>query len=340
MDIMQNLAKLKKKSSAQNTTDSYDYAWQIWGNFVEWAKIHSASQPQLANINKDDPTVEDVEIFVTWMQGYARGGKGYAPATIHARIAGLTHKLQKLHPNKTPVTSSPAIKDVVRGAKREAADAGHKQRKMKAILPDTLEKMLAAGRVRYGTDSLMTCRNEAILTLGWNLGARCSEIVSLTRNNTTPIIEDGIRIGYRFHWLKSKADKECEGLTKSIGTTNLFDPVARLEAWLEASQTPPSVNDSAWPLFRGVGSYNSVLSQPLHHKTVLVLVRKYLTLASIDPAGFGSHSLRAGVVTYLASQGYTALDIKKVTGHKSIDTVAGYVRDTGRDAIEIMKTGS
>ena len=129
-------------------------------------------------------------------------------------------------------------------------------------------------------------------------------------------------------------------MTKSIGTGNLFDPVARLEAWLEASQTPPSVNDSDWPLYRGVGSYNSIHTKSLHEKRILVLVRKYLSLAHIDPTGYGSHSLRAGVVTYLASQGYTALDIKKVTGHKSIDTVAGYVRDTGHDAIDIMRTGT
>ena len=336
MDILQDIANLEEQSCAKNTTESYGFAWTIWGNFVEWAGIHSTS----LGVDKHNPTVEHVQAFVVWMQKYARGGKGYAPATVRARIAGLASKLRDLHPDQPLVTDHPSVKRVMKGVKRSAAKAGHKQKKMKAIMPDMLEKMLAAGRREYGTDSILTIRNESLLTLGWNCGARCSEIVSLTRNNVTPILEDGLRIGYRLHWLSSKADKDCEGMTKSIGTGNLFDPVARLEAWLEASQTPPGVNDSDWPLYRGVGSYNSIHTKSLHEKTILVLVRKYLSLAHIDPTGYGSHSLRAGVVTYLASQGYTALDIKKVTGHKSIDTVAGYVRDTGHDAIDIMRTGT
>ena len=337
MDLLQEIALLEDESSAKNTQDSYEYAWTIWGNFVEWGKTHSAS---LADLDPENPTVEQVQAFVLWMQKYARGGKGYAPATIKARIAGLASKLQELHPDEIPVTSNPAVKKIIKGVKRTAAKAGHKQRKMKAILPTTLEKMLAAGRIRYGADSLITVRNEALLTLGWNLGARCSELVSLTRNNVQPIIKGGARVGYKFHWLSSKADKECEGMDKFIGVDNPFDPVARLEAWLEASQTKPSVNDSNWPLFRGVGTYNSIHNKPLHEKTILVLVRRYLSLAGIDPVGYGSHSLRAGVVTHLASEGYTALEIQAITGHKSAETVAGYVRRTGRDAIEIMKTGS
>jgi integrase len=336
MDILQDIANLEEQSCAQNTTDSYEFAWKIWGDFVEWAGIHSTT----LGVSRNNPTVEHVQAFVVWMQKYARGGKGYAPATVRARIAGLASKLREIHPDQPLVTDHPSVKRVLKGVKRSAAKSGVQQRKMKAILPDTLERMLAAGRVRYGTDSILTIRNESLLTLGWNLGARCSELVSLTRNNTTPILEDGLRIGYRFHWLSSKADKDCEGMSKSIGTANLFDPVARLEAWLEASQTPPSVSDALWPLYRAVGTHNSIHSKSLSEKSILVLVRRYLSLAGIDPAGYGSHSLRAGVVTYLASQGYTALDIKKVTGHKSIDTVAGYVRDTGHDAIDIMRTGT
>ena len=330
MDLMQELAKLDEKSCAQNTTDSYEFAWKIWGDFVEWAGLH-ATPPR--EIDKEDPTVDDVRIYVLWMQRIARGGQGYKPATMKARVAGLTARLQKLHPHKMPVSSHPAVKTSMKAAVNEQkVDQGVTTRKMAAITPDILKAMLAAGRKRWGTDSLLTIRNEALLTVGWSLGARASEIVSLERRYCEAVVQADELKAFKFTWPKAKAKDAA--MKKVLGAGELFDPVSKLQLWLDASRAPLGVNDMRWPVFRAVSTYNRDSGKKMTTRAILVLVRSYLTLAGYDAKSFGAHSLRSGIVTTLARRGLSVDKIMNVTKHQAADTVIGYIRATGRDEIE------
>ena len=49
--------------------------------------------------------------------------------------------------------------------------------------------------------------------------------------------------------------------------------------------------------------------------------------AGLDPGRFAGHSLRAGFVTEAARQGADVWKIQQVSRHKSMQVLAGYVRD-------------
>jgi hypothetical protein len=49
--------------------------------------------------------------------------------------------------------------------------------------------------------------------------------------------------------------------------------------------------------------------------------------ASLDPALFAGHSLRAGFLTSAAGAGPSVFKMMEVSRHRSMETVRGYVRD-------------
>ena len=61
-------------------------------------------------------------------------------------------------------------------------------------------------------------------------------------------------------------------------------------------------------------------------QTVALRVKHAAERADLDPAEYSGHSLRAGLVTEAALNGATETNIMRQTGHKSHDTVRGYVR--------------
>jgi integrase len=52
-----------------------------------------------------------------------------------------------------------------------------------------------------------------------------------------------------------------------------------------------------------------------------------LFLAGLDASTFSGHSLRAGFLTSAAAKGASIFKMMDQSGHKSVDTLRGYVRD-------------
>ena len=55
-------------------------------------------------------------------------------------------------------------------------------------------------------------------------------------------------------------------------------------------------------------------------------IKRAARLAGLQDRGFSGHSLRAGLATQAALNGHTVADIARQTGHRSLDTVLGYIR--------------
>ena len=55
-------------------------------------------------------------------------------------------------------------------------------------------------------------------------------------------------------------------------------------------------------------------------------IKRAARLAGLQDRGFSGHSLRAGLATQAALNGHKAADIARQTGHRSLDTVLGYIR--------------
>jgi integrase len=65
----------------------------------------------------------------------------------------------------------------------------------------------------------------------------------------------------------------------------------------------------------------------LHADSVGTIIKRAVSRAGFDAKGFAGHSLRAGFATQAARNGATVFDIMRQTGHRSVQTVARYVRD-------------
>ena len=57
-----------------------------------------------------------------------------------------------------------------------------------------------------------------------------------------------------------------------------------------------------------------------------MILKRRCRLAELDPAIFGSHSLRSGFLTSGAMSGSSVFKLLEVSRHKSIETLRAYVK--------------
>ena len=56
------------------------------------------------------------------------------------------------------------------------------------------------------------------------------------------------------------------------------------------------------------------------------IIKRYIKLIGLGPAGYSGHSLRSGLLTSAAEAGASLFKLTEVSRHKSLDTLRGYVR--------------
>jgi integrase len=96
-------------------------------------------------------------------------------------------------------------------------------------------------------------------------------------------------------------------------------PVEAIQTWLAAAEI------SAGPVFRAV-ALGGKLGPALSTDAVACIVKRYAERVGLDPASYSGHSLRAGFLTSAAEAGASIWKLSDVSGHKSLDTLRGYVR--------------
>jgi integrase len=98
-------------------------------------------------------------------------------------------------------------------------------------------------------------------------------------------------------------------------------PVKALREWLDAAGIVSG------PLFRPINKSGTVAASRLTCRSVANIVKGYAGRAGFDAAIFSAHSLRSGFLTSAAAKGASIFKMMDQSGHKSIDTLRGYVRD-------------
>jgi integrase len=88
-----------------------------------------------------------------------------------------------------------------------------------------------------------------------------------------------------------------------------------LRTWIGAAAI------EAGPIFRSINQAGTVGASRLTDRSVANIVKAYAGRAGYDAGTFSGHSLRAGFLTSAAANGAS------ICGHKSVDTLRGYVRD-------------
>ena len=235
---------------------------------------------------------------------------GPPPSTITRRLAaiGWAHKLAGLKPPQH-ADGGGAIAEVMAGIRRSRAVPTAQKAAADA---DVLRDMLRA----CAGVKLRAVRARAMLAIGFAGAFRRSELVALRVEDIRRDAE-GVRVVIR----RSKADQEGEGATVAIPNGDRLRPVAALDAWLAAARVAEGF------VFRRIGRAGQVTDEPMSDRAVARLVQTAAGAAGYGPALFGGHSLRAGFITSAARTGASIFKIREISRHRSLQVLAGYVRD-------------
>ncbi len=129
------------------------------------------------------------------------------------------------------------------------------------------------------------------------------------------------RAGMEITIRRSKTDQAARGRAVFVARGRRSRcPVAALGSWLRKTKVTEGVT------FRRISRYGTVLPHALRPAAVTTIVQRLADYAGRDARNYGGHSLRAGYVTAAALAGMPLHEIKNITGHKSSEVLAGYIR--------------
>jgi len=305
--------------TAANTVRSYRSALAYWAAWLQLrygrALGDGALPPEVAvqfivdHLARPDGAGGWSQLLPAHMDAtlVAAGVKGklgaLAFSTVSHRLAVLA-KWHRLKSWENPC-ETPAVKTLLREARKAQARQGVTRRKKTAVALEPLQAMLATC-----TDGVRGLRDRALLLLAWSGGGRRrSEVIGLQVEDLRRLDSDT--------WLYAL------GATKTdTGGVRREKPlrgpaVQALNAWLAAAPA------SSGPLFRRLYKGGRVGSTGLSGDQVARIVKRRAQLAGLD-GDWAAHSLRSGFVTEAGRQGVPLGEVMAMTEHRSVTTVMGY----------------
>jgi integrase len=120
---------------------------------------------------------------------------------------------------------------------------------------------------------------------------------------------------------RSKTDQEAEGVTIAISRGSREACPVRALRGLDAADIQSGA------IFRPISKSGVISTARLTSQSVALIVKRYAAIAGLDAKHFSGHSLRAGFLTSAAAAGKSIFKMMDQSGHKSLDTLRGYVRD-------------
>jgi len=305
--------------TADNTVRSYRSALAYWSAWLHLRYGHALGDAPL-------PAAVAVQFVVDHLARPTDDGKWVhlLPASIDAALIRakvkakpgvlayntVSHRLSvlgkwhRLNSWDSP-TDAPALKSLLREARKAQSRQGLSVRKKTAIVLESLQALLATC-----TDGLRGQRDRALLLLAWSGGGRRrSEVVNLQIRDVRHLDTDT--------WLYAL------GVTKTnTGGVRrekpLRGPAAEaLTAWLLAAPAETG------PLFRRIYKGDKVGPTGLSADQIARIVQRRAKLAGLE-GDWAAHSLRSGFVTEAGRQGVPLGDVMAMTEHRSVSTVMGY----------------
>ena len=229
-------------------------------------------------------------------------------STVEHRLSVLAsiHRLKDL----PGPSDSPRVRQLLRSARRAAAQRGETPAKKAALTRDPLEAMLATCG-----DDLEGLRDRALLLFGFASGGRRRSEIAGAR------VEQLQRLGpeaLTFHLGRSKTEQAGPSAASAGGKPLVGRAAVALEAWLAAS----GVNGGA--VFRRL-LWGTRVGPALSPAAVGALIQRRAQCAGLTEP-IGGHSLRAGFVTEAGREGVPLAEVMALTGHRSVASVVGYHR--------------
>ena len=235
-----------------------------------------------------------LSIYLTHLSKYSKF------STLKRRIASIkvVHKMKGHYLD----AKHPIIMENLLGIKRII---GSYQTSKKPILINDLKllmKVIDESKIK----DLKKIRNKALLLIGFAGGFRRSELVNIDFDDLEFVYE-GVKILVK----RSKTDQSGEGNIKAIPYFNNVEycPVTKMKDWIKYK------NITNGKIFE------------ITDKSVSLIIKKYASLAGLNPDKYGGHSLRSGFATSAAESGAEERNIMTMTGHKTTQMVRRYIQE-------------
>ena len=279
-------------SKAKNTIETYASRWRA---FSDWC--------QQSGRLKMPASRETLELYITWVLEV--GGNRLETVKIGMSAIADMHRT-----NGFP---SPVDQEVRRFLTSCARHLQEEPAGRAALTVKQLRTVCAS----LG-DRPSGIRDKAILLLGFAAGWRSDELTSLGVRSVS-FTDEGVVLRLR----KSKTDQLGKGRTVGIhrGDRLATCPVRALKSWIEVRGAAKG------PLFLRLEKDGRTFSKHgIQSRTVCEIVQRALKRIGVDHASYGSHSLRAGMITASVLNGASELAIMDRTGHKSVSMIRRYAR--------------
>ena len=245
-----------------------------------------------------------VSLYLTYLSKFSK------ISTLRRRLVAISmvHKFKGHYLD----TKHPIIVENLMGIKR---NKGSRQLGKKPILINHLCSIINVIDENIDED-IKKLRDKSIILIGFGGGFRRNELISIDHEDLE-FVTEGLKITIK----KSKTDQYGEGMIKALPyfTNEKYCPVVNLKKWLELSKI------KSGPIFTRFSKGLSLTNNRLTDQSVVLLIKRYLSLAGIENKDFSGHSLRSGFATVAAESGADERSIMAMTGHKSTQMVRRYI---------------
>lgn len=295
--FLPDLAERTRGFLAAAKADSTRRAYRSdWHHFESWCRTHAL--PALP------ATPETLALYLTALAA------DHKPASLQRKLTSI-NKAHQTAGYVGPASFQHAIvSETMKGIRRTLGTA---QPGKEPLLTAHLLALLEAL-----DESLLGCRDRALLLVGFAGGFRRSELVQLNVEDVSETAD-----GLLFRIRRSKTDPEGKGSLVALpyGSTNATCPVRSYRAWIAAAAVQNG------PAFRSVDRHGRVSPKRMNAGSVARIVKRAAKAAGLDPAPYAGHSLRAGFATQAFLNGAAEVSIMRQTRHKSLNTLRKYIRD-------------
>jgi integrase len=290
--LLEEAASRRKDALSENTIQTYRYAINDFRKFCERHGLKAiAASP---------------ETLIAYFEHLAQ--EGYAKSTIEKRNSGIRFLHERAM--KESPTKSCSVRRFLSDLRKTVPDSRGRGQK-DPVLFRHLHQMC------FEEEKPSDLRDRAIFYIGVATGLRESELIGLEMKD---ISEKKGGVVYRIRDPKGEGP-EWVSVPHKVPALDP-SPNEALNAWIEAA----GIESGA--IFRSVDRHGKVgdrdgLSSGSIREHV---VKPWMKSIGEDPAQYGSHSLRAGLVTQAILGGIVEARIAAQSRHKSIEVLREYQR--------------
>lgn len=299
---VERVGRYADAATAVATRRAYAQDWRGW---LSWCSGRG-----------EQPLPADSMAVAAYLTGLAEAGS--PPSTVTRRLTGIA----RVHRDAGLPSPSEheGVRRVMRGIRREAARAGVRPVKPRAVDVATVRALVED----LDTSTLAGLRDRALILLGFALGLRASDLVWLNTADLTPAAPGG---GLDVLVRHSKTDQEGAGETLALapGVRDATCPVRAVDTWVTAAGL------TGGPLLRSVGkgAAPTVGTGKMAMSSVARILHRAAGRAGVPTAALSPHSLRRGYATSAYAAGVSEREIARTGRWRSVTVMRGY-DDSGR----------